>query len=279
MVRTNDEKFREKILDQNGYKWLSSQHNFKLKEFDWQREYTDKETKEKHQLKYRVITYWSQAFADRERFKRDRKNGFEDKLKSFIGSPTKLNSSNSHGVKRYLKETIVEKKTGEVKNDHQKYISVDWDKFHRDIEMDGYYAIITNDYDSTPIEIIQKYKELWKIEEIFKVTKSNLEGRPVYVWNNNHIEGHFLINFLSLLIMKLIQMKMNWKYSASKIQEALNSCQVQKIKSDIYSFNLQTQEWKDIAEKFNFKVNFDFQKYESINKTIRETLKQPFTFL
>jgi hypothetical protein len=47
--------------------------------------------------------------------------------------------------------------------------------------MDGYYAIITSDYDSTPIEIIQKYKELRKIEEIFKVTKSDLDGRPVYV--------------------------------------------------------------------------------------------------
>jgi hypothetical protein len=47
--------------------------------------------------------------------------------------------------------------------------------------MDGYYSIITNDWDSTPEEIIAKYKGLIKIEECFRITKTDLEGRPIYV--------------------------------------------------------------------------------------------------
>ena len=66
-------------------------------------------------------------------------------------------------------------------------------------------------------EIRDIYKGLWKIEESFKITKSNLETRPIYVWTKEHIEAHFLTCFISLVIIRLLEYKTNRKYSTRKM--------------------------------------------------------------
>ena len=60
-------------------------------------------------------------------------------------------------------------------------------------------------------EIRDIYSGLWKIEETFKITKSDLKTRPVYVWTKEHIEAHFLTCFISLVILRLLQQKTNYK--------------------------------------------------------------------
>ena len=52
--------------------------------------------------------------------------------------------------------------------------------------------LLTSEMETSDDEIIDMYRGLWKIEESFKVTKSELEARPVYVWTKEHIEAHFL---------------------------------------------------------------------------------------
>ena len=54
------------------------------------------------------------------------------------------------------------------------------------------YMLLTSEMETSDDEIIDMYRGLWKIEESFKVTKSELEARPVYVWTKEHIEAHFL---------------------------------------------------------------------------------------
>jgi transposase len=56
-------------------------------------------------------------------------------------------------------------------------------------------------------EIIDTYRGLWEIEETFKITKSDLESRPVYVRDEEHINAHFLTCFIALTILRLIQKK------------------------------------------------------------------------
>jgi transposase len=75
--------------------------------------------------------------------------------------------------------------------------------------MDGYYAIVTNDFDSPISKIIEEYKQLVKIEECFRITKTDLEGRPVYVNKPSRIDGHFMVCFLALVFIRLIQKELN----------------------------------------------------------------------
>ena len=74
-----------------------------------------------------------------------------------------------------------------------------------DAEMDGYYCIITSEQDWSEREVIEAYRGLSRIEESFRVLKSTMGARPVYVWTAPHIEAHFLTCFVALTIMRLMQ--------------------------------------------------------------------------
>ena len=66
---------------------------------------------------------------------------------------------------------------------------------------DGYYSIVASEKHLSDLEIKKIYRGLAKIEKTFKVTKSGLENRPVFVKLKDHIESHFLIRFISLVIV------------------------------------------------------------------------------
>ena len=72
-------------------------------------------------------------------------------------------------------------------------------------------------------EIIDMYRGLWRIEESFKVTKSELEARPVYVWTKEHIEAHFLICFLSLVIYRYLEKDLGQDFTCEMILDKLKS--------------------------------------------------------
>ena len=80
-------------------------------------------------------------------------------------------------------------------------------------------------------EIRDAYKGLWKIEESFKITKSTLEARPVYVWTKEHIEAHFLTCFVSLVILRLLEHKTERKYSSKKIDRNIKAYHVENMET------------------------------------------------
>ena len=69
------------------------------------------------------------------------------------------------------------------------------------------------------------YRGLWRIEESFKVTKSELEARPVYVWTKEHIEAHFLTCFVALTIARILENKLERKNTA--LEGSWTPCQKQ----------------------------------------------------
>jgi transposase len=107
---------------------------------------------------------------------------------------------------------------------------------------------------------------LVKIEEGFRILKTDLEGRPVYVWREDRIQGHFLICFIALIIVRLIQKTTNYKYSASCIQKALNSASCREIKNKIYYLSSQTKEFSEIVKFYDIDFNHNFAKYETLKK-------------
>ena len=101
----------------------------------------------------------------------------------------------------------------------------------------GYYSIATSEIEDNDKEIINRYHGLSRIENSFMIIKSNLEGRPIYVWTEEHIKAHFLICFIALTIIRIIQYKIlkyenkstlnvdSWEQgiTADKIKQALNN--------------------------------------------------------
>ncbi|MDX9801310.1 MAG: hypothetical protein RBT69_08250 [Spirochaetia bacterium] len=70
----------------------------------------------------------------------------------------------------------------------------------------------------TDDNIIGMYKGLWRIEETFKVPRSKLKARPVFLSTEIHIRSHFLICFVTLLLIRLLEFRLDWRHSASAIQ-------------------------------------------------------------
>ena len=76
-----------------------------------------------------------------------------------------------------------------------------------DLKYAGYNLLVTSELDMDPLQVYRTYHNLWKIEESFRITKSYLDARPVYVQKKETIYGHFLICYLSLFLLRILEIK------------------------------------------------------------------------
>ena len=220
------QRYNEALFSENGWTANADEtYRYKLLE----EEYKSKDEKGKTVTRKRkVLLYWSKVDADMARRKR------EEKLKKAACSVRNNAYSIKKGVDEYTKESVVDKETGEVLEDIKTVRSVDVEKAERDALYDGYYCIITSELDYNERKIRQVYGGLWKIEQSFRIMKSDLYARPVFVSRNEHIRAHFLICFVALLIIRIIQHQMgNEAMSAERIARALNAATCRLLKGGV----------------------------------------------
>jgi len=220
------QRYNEKLFDKSG--WTSNEgatYRYKL----FKEEYEGKDRDGKKEIRTRkVLLYWSEAEADMARRKR------EEKLEKAARSV----KNNAYGIKKgvdeYTKENIVDKETGEILENTKKLRSVDLEKAEKDAMYDGYFCIITSELDYDERKIRQVYGGLWRIEQSFRIMKTDLYARPVFVNTNEHIRAHFLICFVALLIIRIIQHRMGEKaLSAERIARALSAATCRVLKGGI----------------------------------------------
>ena len=183
---------------------------------------------EKEMRRRKVLLYWSKAEAEMARLKR------EEKLKK----AERFVKNNAYGIKKgieeYTKEEIIDVETGEILENTKKLRNVDFEKAEKDAMYDGYSCIVTSELDYDERKIRYTYSGLWRIEQSFRIMKTDLYARPVFVSRNEHIRAHFLICFVALLIVRIIQHRMGDKaISAERIARALNAAACQVLKGGI----------------------------------------------
>jgi transposase len=252
-IRKRKKEMIEKVIDEKGYVYKGK--DFKIKDWLEEKEVKDKDG-QVHVLKEKAVCFWSKDFEEREKHKR---GDLEELIKKYRDNPSLYTASNSWGVKKYLKEENVDKETGEVKKKNSVLI-FDEEKYKRDCQLDGYYMLVTSELGLSNDEIIEQYRGLWRIEESFRVIKSDFEGRPVYVWTREHIEAHFLVCYISLVIMRILQYKLNYKYSAESIQKALNKATAQLFEKEIYILSPKGKELIDVEEVFRVSMDRTYAK-------------------
>lgn len=86
-------------------------------------------------------------------------------------------------------------------------IEINKEALDEDLKYAGYNLMVTSELDMEPIRVYQTYHNLWKIEESFRITKSYLDARPVYMQKKETIYGHFLICYLSLFLLRVLEIK------------------------------------------------------------------------
>ena len=258
------EEFRQMVFENNefiGYEKKNVIFKHKSRIYPKELNVTvNKETgkKEKVRTDQKQMVYYSQKYADKQ--KRDR-NLMIERAKDLIANPKKYNRVTASGSAAYINNIKFDKQTGAIADGLN--LSLKLDKIKEEEKYDGYYSIVTSELNMSDKELRDRYRGLSKIEETFKITKSELNTRPVLVWTKEHIESHFLTCFVALVITRLLEIKLGKKYSIHKIIDSIKKYNTITIEHDIC---MQTYN-DEIINDFKKIFNIDFsRKYLTLSE-------------
>lgn len=198
-----------------------------------------------------IIKKYSDLYKEREKIKQDkmlekaRKN-----IKNFTINATTKSKSRYYKATEKAKEKI--------------HVEIDEEKIKAEQLNFGYFYIVTNKLDMDPVEIMKAYRSLYKIEESFRILKTNLEARPVYHFKSRRIRSHFLICYLALVLQRLLEYKLSKqgiKLSTHEIMNGLSDFDLAEIDYKIdklYMISDDLFESKINKELFKFNNNILF---------------------
>lgn len=182
-------------------------------------------------------------------------------------NPKKIKCNNENDPKRFI-EVISTTKYGEIAESNN-YI-LNQEKINEEAQYDGLYAVCTNLEDDVE-EIIKINKRRWEIEESFRIMKSEFKARPVYLSREDRIKAHFLTCFLSLVIFRYLEKKLEEKYTVSEIIETLKNMNM-SLKSDDYIPSFTRTDLTDLLhEKFGFRTDYEASSSKNIKKICKLT--------
>ena len=210
------------------------------------------------------MVYYSKKYADKQ--KRDRQMVIE-KAKDLIKNPGNYTRATSYGAAGYVNNIKFDKKTGVIPDGLE--LSLNEEKINEDAKFDGYYSIVTSEEHLSDLELRNIYKGLAKIEETFKITKSEFEARPINVRLEDHIDAHFLICFISLVIIRILQSKINNRYTIKNILEKIKKFQCTHETGNLYKFIGYKQEIQYLNRKLDLSLDKKYNTRDNIKKILK----------
>lgn len=151
-------------------------------------------------------------------------------------------------------------------HDEYKALNYDEDLIKEEEKYDGYYALTTNLIGDIN-QILKIVKGRWEIEESFRIMKSDFLARPVNLSREDRIKAHFMTCFISLFIYRLLEKKLNYKFTTSQVLETLRGMNVLEIKGDGYIPEyIRTDITDELHELFNFRTDYEINTYKDFKK-------------
>ena len=253
-IRGAEKSMKEYVLDDEGYVWLGKEYKRKSRKYPRTIQVTSTSGKKiKKQVDEKQVVFWSEKYAKRAKAEREATLA---KARDLAANPGSYTRATSYGAAKYVKKVDYDKDTGEILT-ASSILDIDEDLIREEEALDGYYMLLTSEMDTPDDKIIDMYRGLWRIEESFKITKSELEARPVYVWTREHIEAHFLTCFVALTISRILEMKLEHKYSTGRIIDSLSRAECSLLQQNYYVFDYYDEVLKDIGNI----TNLDYSRH------------------
>ena len=134
--------------------------------------------------------------------------------------------------------------------------------------------LITSETDMKSIDIYNTYHNLWRIEESFRIMKSEFKARPVYLQKDNRIKAHFLTCFLALMFIRIIESKTDNKISVETLIDILKDYNFQHFEGNGYVPTYTRNEMTDLLhESFDFRTDYQIVSEKNMKKIIKKTKK------
>ena len=245
-VRGSSKDDRRWIKDPEGFIHLSE--DFKYKSRIVKRNHTLPDGSS-IQVPEKQLTYWSRKYYNMEMNER---KDFYEAVRKILDDPSslKLNKTQKSNLSKYIDKKLIQKNTGELIDSDTLIASLNMDKLKEDYDLLGYYTIVSSETALDDLTLINKYHELVRIEDQFRIMKSTLDTRPVFVRTPEHILAHLSICTIALIVLRLIQRQIKISscsscncdlfsdgLSANRIVRALNKFKVEQLDEFYYRFN------------------------------------------
>lgn len=217
-------------------------------------------------LEQRLIVTYSLKYRDYQR--QIRHAHIERAQKLLDTNPSKIGKPKHNDFKRYI-DCIDVTEDGEVAE--QKLFSISQDRIAADASYDGFYAVCTNLEDEAPA-ILAINSRRWKIEESFRILKSEFKARPVYLKRDDRILAHFVTCFIALLIFRLLEKKLGEAFTADEIITGLRQMNFHYIKGDGYVPTYTRTDFTDaLHDAFGFRTDYEIVPLKQMKKILKQT--------
>lgn len=239
--------------------------------------------KSKKTIKEKEIVYWSKKHYEKELHQNKK---FIEYLEACKEHPDKLKDKQRKS-QEFIEVIDVDQKTGEVIKTKKIVVFLE-EKLKKYKETLGFYSIVTSEIEEDDKEIINRYHGLSRIEDSFRIIKSDLEGRPIYVWTEEHIKAHFLICFIALTIIRIMQYKIlkyenkstlnvdGWEQgiTAEKLKEELNNFETDAFDENSYKMRRPTDNILKVLNVYEYNFNFRLPSKQEILELRNYILKK-----
>lgn len=262
---------KEWALSSSGWHTLNSSKEVDLNDIDNSYEnstvyYKERWIKEDG-LEQRLIVSYSPKYAA---YQRNIRNVQIVRAENLIANPSSTAKSKQNDPKRFISTTHITC-DGEIAN--QRKLTLNTKIIENEAMFDGFYAVCTT-LDDDISEIIKVNKRRWEIEESFRILKTEFKTRPVYLKNDDRIKAHFTVCFLSLLIYRILENKLDYKFTSSEIIRTLREMNFSKLGEDgyipIYTRNDLTDNLHNI---FGFRTDYEIVTKKLLKKISEKTKK------
>lgn len=223
-----------------------------------------KPVKKKVVVDQKQMVYYSEKYAKKQR--KDRATMLE-RAKDLIRHPKKYDRITAKGSTSYVLNIAFDKSTGEIVEG--KTLELDMNKIKEEEKYDGYYSIVTSELAMDDLEMRDVYRGLAKIEDSFKVTKTYLEARPIYVWLTQHIDAHFSTCFLSLVLIRLLENKLGHAFPTGQILDSLRNYGCTHLDTNTWKFTYYDEVIDACAKAFGVQLNDKYKTQQEIQRLLR----------
>lgn len=219
-------------------------------------------------LEQKLIVTYSIKYRD---YQRKIRNSQIDRAQKLIDTnPSKLKKAKQNDYKRFIEKTSCTK-DGEIAE--QDIYSINLNIIAQESVYDGFYAVCTNLEDDGS-EITKINKRRWEIEESFRIMKSEFKARPVYLKKDERIEAHFTTCFIALMIYRMLEKKLEEKYTANEIITGLRDMNFYESKGNGYIPTYTRTDFTDtLHETFKFRTDYEIVTQKNMKKIIKATKK------
>lgn len=209
------------------------------------------------------MVYYSEKYARKQKADRE---AMIQRAVDLIRHPKKYDRVTSAGSAAYVLNISFSKDTGEIVGG--KALELDLEKIREEEKYDGYYCVVTSELKMTDMEMREVYRGLIRIEDTFKISKSEFDSRPVFVWTNEHIDAHFTTCFTALVLIRLLQAKLDNKYPVGRIINSLKDYCCVPIDTNSYQFTYFDGILQAIGKAFGMTLDNKYRTRQEIQRLL-----------